>query len=356
MNMQDKIIRNILDSNLFGASAADMEGKLIYANSALLKLFRTTSENFIGKHASDFYYNPSDREQIVKLLTQHGFIEKINIKLKRDDSTTFLATLSFKKSIYVGENAYFCWFYDLTERIEMENELKNQININLHNSKLASIGELSADIAHEINNPLTIIKLVLKRLSKKIKDKSLHKYILEIENSILRMTNIVAGLGKYSRIDSQKVTKVDLIHVIRDTIDIFNQILISEGISLKLDMDDNDIYIASGIFGQIQQVLINILNNAKQALASSTKKEILISLYKDHGYNYISLKDTGTGIPEEILGQIFDPFFTTKTADEGTGIGLSMSYNLIKSFNGELTVSNNEKSGAQFIIKLPVTT
>lgn len=354
---RDKTLRSILDSNLFGASVAQIDGRLLYANPALLKLFRTTEEKFIGRQVSDFYLNTKDREKVVKKLQKDGYITKIDTDLKRDDGSTFKATLSFMTSKYAGEDAYFCWFYDLTERLEMEHELANQIKLNLHHSKLASIGELAAGIAHEINNPLTIVSISNRKIKKLLESDQLDKEELKnslaiIENATLRIVDIVRGMRNFSRVDSSNRETVDLVEIVEETNSLVFELLKSKGIDVKFINNVGGAPII-GIRGQLQQVIMNLLSNAKDAVESKDKKIIEIEINEDSNSYTIMVSDNGIGVEDKNKFKIFEPFYTTKGFDKGTGIGLSMSFNIIKEHNGSLVCKDALLGGACFIIKLP---
>lgn len=260
-------------------------------------------------------------------------------------------------SSYAGEDAYFCWFYDLTERLQMEEKLANQIKLNLHHSKLASIGELAAGIAHEVNNPLTIISVSNTKLKKEILkgDISSKKILAGLEvihNAANRIVDIVRGMRNYSRVDSNELEKINLNEVLTETTSLVNDLMKSHGIELSFISDVEESYV-SGIRGQLQQVFMNLISNAKDVLVDCDTKQITIKLIKLDGKFVITFTDSGPGVPDNIKFKIFEPFFTTKGFHQGTGIGLSMSHNFITQHNGSMTCSDSEDGGAQFVIELP---
>ena len=350
-------IRNILDSNLFGASIARLSGELIYANPALLQLFKTTSDNFIGRNAAEFYFDETQRAELISLLEINGSIPKIDVKLKRDNGSTFEATLSFMKTNYAGDDAYFCWFYDLTERLEMEKELANQIKKNLHHSKLAAIGELAAGIAHEINNPLTIVNISLRKLKKLLNISSSGKDSIvdsleSIENAVSRIIRIVNSMRNFSRIDSEKKERIDLVEVVNETYTLVSEIFISTGIDVKI-IKNIDTAQVQGSRGQLQQVIINILTNARDALLTIDEKKIVIEITENKSNYLVKIADNGVGVESKLKYKVFEPFYTTKGFHKGTGIGLSMSYNIVKEHGGLLSCEDNPPLGAMFVISLP---
>lgn len=216
--------------------------------------------------------------------------------------------------------------------------------------KLASIGELSSGIAHEINNPLAAVLGYSQLLSSSVKDEQIKGDLKIIEESAIRCKKIVDGLLQFARASKEKTADVNINEVINKALSLLgNQLMLS-----KIEVNANLLESISPVslnVPQIEQVFINIINNAKDAMKNGGQFEI--KTYEENGSICVSLKDTGCGIPENIKGRIFDPFFTTKPVGQGTGLGLSISYGIIKSHNGTIEVESKENEGTKFIIKLP---
>jgi signal transduction histidine kinase len=268
--------------------------------------------------------------------------------------------------------------------------LKNQKSQLLHQEKLASIGQLSAGIAHEINNPAGFIKSNLASLQNYSVDvinliKAYQKlvkiidyaediadalsiiaekeaecdieYLMDdipnlIKESIdgaNRITKIVNGLKTFSRVDSDTKEPVDVNECIQNTIKLVNNEIKYKA---KLLVDLTNIPVIMGYPGGLSQVILNLLVNASQAIAGFG--EISITTRVEKKEIIIRVKDNGVGIAKDKIDKIFDPFFTTKGVGLGTGLGLSISAGIIEQHHGRMSVESEEGSGACFTIVLPV--
>jgi signal transduction histidine kinase len=255
---------------------------------------------------------------------------------------------------------------------QIELELKNrELNENkdvimdqalklVHTSRLAVVGEMSTSIAHEINNPLTIISgsaQALNRLGQSDHvDKSvLVKHSQKIERSIVRISKIVKGLKHFAN-QSDKVPKekVEIQEIVTDTTQFCDDHLLGLGIKLQLDEVPQVRIHCHSI--QISQVLINLLKNAADALTHEKREEekwIAIHFSKDENFFYFIVSNGGERIPAEISEKLFRPFFTTKAREQGTGLGLSISQSIMKDHGGDLYYDPNYDV-TTFIVKHPL--
>jgi two-component system NtrC family sensor kinase len=221
----------------------------------------------------------------------------------------------------------------------------------LTSEKLASIGLLSAGVAHEINTPLTGISSYVQILQKKLTDAT-HSQVLEkIEVQAERVAKIVKNLLNFARNPSEaSFHKVDLSENLHEIISLIDYKLKNMNIDLVLDIHPMKPIWAQG--ERIQQVFINIILNAMDAMPEGGKLKIEVSHTNDHAV--ITIEDTGTGIKSQHLPHIFDPFFTTKGIGKGTGLGLSISYAIIKEHEGRITVESESGQGSRFTIFIPM--
>lgn len=250
-------------------------------------------------------------------------------------------------------------FFDLVgemiQSLRLTTELELQKKISLHNSKLASIGELAAGVGHEINNPLSIIKGNLEMLSKDIDNGKMEPQVLSSKitkslKGVDRIANIVKGLRSFARADEALFSNLNISELITDTKDMLFEIFEKENIKMNFEVE-TELWV-NGNRGRLQQVFVNILNNAKDALASSDIKRIDFKAYKRDQNIEISISDTGPGIPDHLREKIFDPFFTTKEIHKGTGIGLALVSSIIKEHEGTITLKSEHHHGACFVITL----
>jgi len=256
----------------------------------------------------------------------------------------------------------------------------------VQSEKMASLGQLVAGIAHEINNPVTFIsagvdslgtnldevrqvlevyhRLTPGNAAEKLKEienlkeqidykqaiREINKLIESIKNGTERTTQIVNGLRTFSRLD-EDVLKVADIHEGLDS----TLILLRNRYKNRIEIsrDYGNIPLLECFPGQLNQVFMNIISNAIDAIED--KGVIIISTSKSNGFIQINIKDSGSGMPENIKAKIFDPFYTTKEVGEGTGLGLSISHGIIEKHGGSISVQSEAGNGTEFIINLPLT-
>ncbi|MEO1037654.1 MAG: ATP-binding protein [Pseudomonadota bacterium] len=260
----------------------------------------------------------------------------------------------------------------------------------VQSEKLASVGQLAAGVAHEINNPIGFIMSNLGTLKtyaallenlvsgyrryavsvetgspeaglltelRALEESEDLEFVLEDLGDLLtdsidgtvRVKDIVMGLKSFSRVDEASVSFEDL----HDGIDATLKVVANE-IKYKCDVvrDFGDLPAVPCNLAQINQVFMNLIVNASQAI--ETQGAITIATRADEQFAYVEIRDNGHGIPEDTLGRIFDPFFTTKAIGSGTGLGLSISYGIVKDHGGEITVDSEPGKGTVFTIALPI--
>jgi two-component system, NtrC family, sensor kinase len=252
----------------------------------------------------------------------------------------------------------------MIKTIEKRDEEADQLNKQLMQAgKLASLGELSAGVAHEINNPLAVIlteNQVIRDSVEEIDglDRGFKQEILEslsqIDNQVQRCNLITHNLLRFARRTRSMIEMVHLNALIREVIELMESRAKGKGIRFSLDLEKDLEPILSDP-SQLQQVLLNLITNAIDAHEGKLSGMITISTRSDPqgGGLEIGVTDTGSGIPAENLDRIFDPFFTTKPVGKGTGLGLSISYSIMKKLGGELLVKSEVGQGTRFSLFLP---
>jgi len=226
----------------------------------------------------------------------------------------------------------------------------------LQAEKLSALGLLAAGVAHELNSPLagllSLLRTYKKRYSPHSED---HKIISEMLISSEHMAKIVKDLNQFSKASEDERTFVDLIDVIETTLSFSQYQLINGNIKIV----KNYAVHLPPVFGnksQLQQVVLNVLTNGRDAMANGGVMTIKLQHDEAHHCVVLTFSDTGMGIPKENLSRIFDPFFTTKPRGKGTGLGLSVSHGIIESHKGEMTVDSEVDKGTSFTIRLPTLT
>jgi len=220
----------------------------------------------------------------------------------------------------------------------------------VHSEKMASLGRLAAGVAHEINTPLTNISTSAQILMRKMDDSDPKMERLKVvEENVNLATNIVKGLLEFSRQPKPKFEELNVNDLLIRTLKMLKYQIIKVEVIKDTDPDLPMIF---GDSGQLQQVFINLIVNACQAMPKGGK--LTISTKRRDDFIEIAVKDTGPGITKENMDKIFDPFFTTREYGEGTGLGLSISHGIIERHNGRIEAKSKIGGGTTFIIELPV--
>jgi PAS domain S-box-containing protein len=315
---------------LYGYSKEDFNG----AYEAWEKTLRADYKEKAKRELQDSLDGNSDFDTTFPINTKNGKEKFIGARavIERDHNG---------KPIYMyGIN------WDKTDEILALKKLDQQRKISEQNAKLANIGEMAAGVGHEINNPLLIIKGYTEILKKEFESENLDKIL----NATHRIEQIVSGLRQFVRLTDNDNDDINLNNLLQTTYDTMVELYLKEDIKLELNLDTKAII--PGNFGRIQQVIVNLITNARDAVKENKNALIQINLKSTDNEYHIEVKDNGHGIPYDIQKRIFDPFFTTKDVNEGTGIGLSLVFSIIKDHNGKISLRSNTK-GTTFKIRFP---
>ncbi len=383
-------------TNLFEGSpdmiyTADASDRIIDINKAGLKMLGVEDKNeVIGQLSSSLLSDPENRQIVMHRVREYGFAADNEIIIKKKDRSTVFcieSTTTLRNS--AGEIIEFQGILkDITQRIlsaqelwqstldlvESNKRLKETQIMMIQQEKLASIGQLAAGVAHEINNPLGFLlsnhKMTTRNVAK-IKRaweqqppdteaaaavfEELESIRKESDDGFTRIMGIVTDLKSFSRIDQDAgFGDVDINAGIKSTLVVcWNEIKYVAGVETRYGVIPH--IRARG--SEINQVILNILVNAAQAIEGQKRKDmgkIVITTGVVGLCVRIQIKDDGPGIPEAIRTRIFEPFFTTKEPGKGTGLGLSISYNIIVTKHGGKFYLGRSQTGTDFIIELPI--
>ena len=239
----------------------------------------------------------------------------------------------------------------------MVEELETRQEQILHSRKIASLGTLVSGVAHELNNPINNIILTIDSLvgGRKIPKERRSALLEDILAQAIRASGIVKNLLDFSRAETSTVQDVDIAQLLNETLNIAkNQITLNK-INVQRSIDP-DLPLVRGSRQSLQQVFMNLIINAVQAMSNGGDLTITASQDKNNKRITVSVRDTGPGIREEHLPHIFDPFFTTKDVGQGTGLGLSVSYGIIHKHGGRINVINCPDRGCKFTVVVPTKT
>jgi histidine kinase len=261
---------------------------------------------------------------------------------------------------YPGKKVLLVTTSDITKRLETEQQL-------IQASKMATLGEMATGIAHELNQPLSVIKTAssfcLKKLdgNGKIENELLSTMIVKVDSNVDRATRIINHMREFVRKPDIILGEVQLNEVLEKAFEIFSQQLKLRGIEVLWDIETKLPRIKADP-SRLEQVFINLLLNARDAIeerwgameTEKTDKQIILKTRSQGHIIRCEVCDTGKGVPKAMADRIFEPFFTTKQVGKGTGLGLSISYGIVKDCGGSIQVVPNKPSGACFILKFPV--
>ncbi len=244
---------------------------------------------------------------------------------------------------------------------QMASELMNRDSALQHaqaqlvqSEKMAAFGQLGAGIAHEVKNPLAgILGCAQLSLRKIEKDTPLEKNLLLIEKETRRCKTIIENLLRFARQEKAILEPIEVNPVVHDARAIVAHQLEINKVKLELDLAD-DLPLIHGNGNQFQQVLMNLMINAQQAMEGEPGQIKITTGVTGTGQVQVLVRDTGPGIPEDIQKKLFEPFFTTKPGGKGTGLGLSVSFGIIKDHGGEIRIESVPGEGATFVITLPI--
>jgi C4-dicarboxylate-specific signal transduction histidine kinase len=250
---------------------------------------------------------------------------------------------------------------ETTEEVQRrEQELREKQEQLVQAGKLATLGELTTGVAHELNNPLNNIGLFIGNAIDLIElgmaDTDSARILQELHSAmqqVWKATEIISHLRTFGRAAPVSHEPVEITRVIRQAISLMQEQLRLRQIEVQLDFPENGITVIGNAI-QLEQVFINLLTNARDAMIDVPYKVITIVCAAEADSLDICFCDTGPGIPEGLEKRIFDPFFTTKEVGTGTGLGLSITYGIIKEHQGTIMVQNHEDGGALFSIQLPL--
>jgi len=224
----------------------------------------------------------------------------------------------------------------------------------MQSSKLSALGELAAGIAHELKQPLTVIKGLSQSLLRGM-DETCTEYekVKLIVDASTKMEFVIKHLKVFSRTDEDDMAPVDINAVIKDASIIVKELLVSHSVVINLDL--GAIPLVMGTPNRLEQVIINLVTNAKDAMPDGGALDISTRTIKRDGRKFakIDFRDNGCGMDEETRRRVFEPFFTTKPVDRGTGLGLSISARIVKDHHGEMTVESTPGKGTVFTITIP---
>ncbi|MBY0413816.1 MAG: CHASE domain-containing protein [Bdellovibrionales bacterium] len=347
-------------------------GTILSFNRAAEKKLGFKARELIGIHSPQVFHDKEEVVEAARKLTEitgktvlpgfEVFIHDANQSHASVSEWTYIKKNGEKFRVKLtvtpiyDENLKLLGFVGVAEDLTKEHELsaiiENQKILMLERSKMSVLGEMAGGIAHEINTPLAIIMTLTKKISKKLSDPESLSDLVLIKETCERIDQIVKGLRIYSRNSkNDNLEKFSLKKIIDQTLSLCDEKLRNLNIKLSIIITEN--VNIQGRPTEISQVLLNLVNNAMDAISEEPVKEITLTVKVHDSLVSVSIADSGKGVPADIINKIFDPFYTTKDVGVGTGLGLSISKAIIKAHNGNLYYDENAFNST-FVFELPL--
>ncbi|MFP3979818.1 MAG: PAS domain S-box protein [Desulfobacterales bacterium] len=333
---------------------------ILDCNKSVQRIYGYSKSEICGTRFTDLFV-ADDRKYFERLMQTRDEIHRAR-HLRKSEKALFV-NIRISPSEYEGKSVYLVTTSDITQRLEAEQQL-------IQASKMATLGEMATGVAHELNQPLSVIKTASSYLMKKIKnntpiaEENLYTMASEIDSHINRATKIINHMREFGRKSEIDTENINVNPVIEKAFEIFAQQLKLRGIDVVWELAP-DLPSVKADASKLEQVIINLLVNARDAIeerwgqrpsdTDAEDKKIILRSHSDGRFVTIEVEDTGSGIPPDLVDKIFEPFFTTKDAAKGTGLGLSISYSILREWGAAIRAESGRSEGARFIIRFPVS-
>jgi len=352
-------MNKIVQSSPNAITATDMKGNILIWNQAAEETLGYRAGDVIGKMNIRKIYPEGVARKVMQMLRsdESGGVGRLNsypmVYVRRDGqvvegnlSAAIIYDANGNEIASVGS------FVDLRDRLQMERALRDTQEQLLQSEKLAAMGRLTSQIAHELNNPLYGIMNTLELLKTEISTDNKRRKILDMALSeTIRLSDLLRKMLSFSKPDQEERHPVDINSVLDEILLLHEKQLKENDINIAITFAEG-LGLVNASKNQLRQVFLNMVANARDAMPTGGTLSVVTG--GDAANIYIEVADTGTGIREEHLDKIFDSFFTTKGAVKGVGLGLSVCYGFIKDHGGDIAVNSQEGEGTTFTITLPV--
>ena len=326
------------------------------ANERALKFYGYDKEELQGISFLDVA-DPQEWERLRKVSwSGEGAVFKVRHQTKAGES--IMVNIRFSSLKELGQDTVIVTTSDVTERVKSEAQL-------IQAGKMATLGEMSAGVAHELNQPLSVIKTSASFLAKKIDQNEqvspeiLRELTVEMDSQVDRASLIINHLRQFGRKTDIRKVNVQLNDCIHGTFTVLGRQLEVHGIELDLNLD-GQLPAIRGDRNRLEQVFLNLIMNARDAMderenraGEGVEKVLRIHSYRENDNVVVTISDTGVGMSDEVKEKVFEPFFTTKPVGKGTGLGLSISFGIVSDYDGSIEMESFEGEGTRFKITFP---
>ena len=326
-------------------------GQILFSSPETIAMFGHVDNARIS------YVDQVEREKLLQEMRDgDGSYKDQKVRLIDAKGNEFWGAVSAQMIEFNGEDVIVSISRDLTDELALQDELTTQREMLFQNEKMSALGELLAGVAHELNNPLSIVVGHSLMLHEEVEDPELLRRINKISSAAERSAKIVKTFLAMARQQPTKMEPVGLKSIIATSVDVAGYGKTQQGLEIVSNIPD-ELPDISADADQITQVIINLILNAHQAISRSAtgdRIEVLARKGRRKDSIKIIVKDNGPGIDRNIRARIFEPFFTTKDVGDGTGIGLAFCHRIIHSHGGKIWLDHQYENGSKFCITLPI--
>lgn len=331
------------------------------------------SDADIKMRLNDFIWNVTGLVLIISIVVSLGTLGVFNIIAGRH-LTKMIRSNKKYKNIKLDENAIISednlpnneisdliTSYNkmiksiISYRDDIESQLDEAKENLVQSAKLSTIGELTATLLHDINNPLTMISgnisLIKGQYPELLEDEKLAKKFTSLETATNRIIKMTQRMGRFSRVKTNAKEETSLNTIVNHSIEFITHKLNKNKITVNNNIPNDTEIVGDAI--SLEQVFTNLISNASDAMEKTQTKDLTLDYQREKGHHLILVKDTGTGIEKEKIEQVFSSFFTTKEAGKGTGLGLSSAKRILEDHQGDIMITSEVGKGTTFTLKIP---
>jgi len=368
----------IINNAQVGLLLINEQGRITFANEMALQQFAVSMALILEKPLLELLTTGdiTPVQRLINRLDKKGFSPLVGYEAvgSRSDGTEFPLLLSIRKMQATGIQQFLVTVIDISRRKGLELQLQ-RANESLEHKveqrtqalqeaqeelvqagKMAVLGRMSTAIVHELNQPLTAIRNYVAICRQAMhQPEVLHESLQDIDGLIQRMAQITTQLKTYAYKKPEQRQPISMQMVLENSLHLFHPRIDEEAVQLDLVVPEKTLFVL-GDNARLEQVVVNLVKNALDALQSSELKQLTIEMREDKYFNQLQLKvsDSGTGIDPVLLDNLFDPFVTSKPIGDGLGLGLAIVKSIMRDLNGKIWAENNRQGGATFVLRLPL--
>jgi PAS domain S-box-containing protein len=344
--------------------------RILFANSRFGEILGIDQGTLIGRFLWDIVHT-DDHQRVTRYTERLTSLRRHSVRyecrLVGERGKIIWADVAGTMTDYEGTPAVMVHVYDITEAKEAEEKQRRLKEIArtqeeqlVHSTRLAELGEMAAGISHELNQPLTGIRNFARNALYMIEhsaggEEEIKDNLRLVSEQVDRASKIINKMREFTRKSELHFTELDLNAIVRESVDFVMPQMKLAGVRVTLDLDP-ELPLIIGDKIRLEQVFLNLLTNAKQAMESSDEQQLDVRTFCDLGHEcsvVVEIEDTGMGFEPQMADKLFAPFYTTKKTGHGTGLGLSISLSIIKDHNGSIEAAGSVGKGAVFTVRFP---